>query len=372
MQRRPVLTNLAGLTGLGGLCALTGGPASALPTARTRLLAAWQQGADAHIGLLHADTHRLTPLASLPVPTRAHGLCRLPGGRVLAVARRPGDWLLHWHPDRGEAHWHWLDDDRRLNGHAVVVADGARVLTKETDGESGRGVIGVRSSTGLSKHTEWPTHGSDPHQLLCLPARLGAFPAGTVLVANGGVTLRPETGRAKPQAARLDSSLVALDPCDGSLLGQWRLADPWLSIRHLAWQALDGRVGIALQAEHAQASQRAAAPVLAIWDGRAMVPAAGQPQLQGYGGDVCAHPLGGFVVSCPRADVLAHFAGDGAFVAAFHLMAACALAHQGGRCWSGGRADALCLDGPALHRPSTAAAASTEWAFDNHWQATSA
>ena len=48
----------------------------------------------------------------------------------------------------------------------------------------------------------------------------------------------------------MDASLVALHPGNGELLGQWRLADPYLSMRHLAWDARHQRLGIALQAEH--------------------------------------------------------------------------------------------------------------------------
>ncbi|MDF3823494.1 DUF1513 domain-containing protein, partial [Leptospira sp. 96542] len=194
----------------------------------------------------------------------------------------------------------------------------------ETELDDGQGLLGVRDAASLEKIDEWPTHGRDPHQLLALPRAVGRFAAGTLMVANGGIPTLPETGRAKLLGQRLkqqrmDASLVALHPGTGELLGQWRLADHYLSIRHLAFDAGAGRLGIALQAEHPDAAQRQGAPVLAVWDGKALRAAEAQPALPGYGGDIVAlSPAiaaggggGGFAVSCARTDPLALFDGEG-------------------------------------------------------------
>lgn len=357
---------------LAAAAALAAAPLWAKPARQRSLLAAWQHADQQHVGLLRIDGDRLVAGPHLDVPTRAHGLLAEPGGTVLAVARRPGDWLVRWKPRSGQATWHWIDGDRRFNGHVVHGPARRALWTTETDLASGAGLVGVRDAASLEKAAEWRTHGLDPHQLLVLPSALGKLPAGTLLVANGGIPTLPETGRAKRDLHRMDPSLVALHARSGALLAQWRLDDPHLSIRHLAWDARTRRLGIALQAEHADAAARAAAPVLAVWDGDDLHAARQQPPMQGYGGDICAQPGGGFIVSCPRADTLAMFAADGQFLRAVPHPLAYALAQADGSWWSSGREAALAVDraDPALVGHPSASA--TAWQFDNHWQAVDA
>lgn len=353
---------------LAAAAALAAAPLGAAPAPQRRLLAAWQHGDQQHVGLLRVDGLRLATGPQLEVPTRAHGLVAEPGGSVLAVARRPGDWLVRWSPRTGQAEWHWIDGDRRFNGHVVRGANGRTLWATETDLASGQGLLGVRDAASLEKTGEWRTHGLDPHQLLALPAPLGRIPAGTLVVANGGIPTLPETGRTKRDLHRMDPSLVALDARSGALLGQWRLPDRSLSIRHLAWDPRAQRLGIALQAENADVAQREAAPVFATWDGEAVAVASAQPPLQGYGGDICAHPAGGFVVSCPRADALAVFSADGQFLRSLPHPLAYALAQAEGSWWSSGREAMLAagqLERHLVEHPSQPAAA---WQFDNHWQ----
>lgn len=64
----------------------------------------------------------------------------------------------------------------------------------------------------------------------------------------------------------MDSSLVRLQGDSGALLRQWRLSDQRLSLRHLAWNTQRNVLGIALQAEHDQETERSMAPVLALFD----------------------------------------------------------------------------------------------------------
>ena len=314
----------------------------ALPSAwaarqrRTTLLAAWQQDQEQRIGLLSADASQWSVQRSLVVPTRAHGLWAEAGGSVLAVARRPGDWLLRWRPGQAKAQWHWIDGDRRFNGHVITSADGATLWTTETDLDTAQGRLGVRDAASLDKTGEWATHGMDPHQLLALPQAVGGLPAGTLMVANGGIPTLPETGRSKRELGRMDASLVALHPASGELLGQWRLDDPHLSIRHLAWDPVSNTLGIALQAEHPDQAAHQTAPVLAVWDGRTLRAAAGQPALAGYGGDICALPQtagGGFAVSCPRVNRLALFDARGAWRGAIEHVEAYALASDREQWW---------------------------------------
>lgn len=358
-----------------------------LHQAAPQLLATWQEAAQHRVGLWQARGQRLHPGAALNLPTRAHGLLAEPGGSLLVVARRPGDWLLRWHPAgaaqrtspatgtrraQAQTQWCWMDDDQRLNGHVVRHPQRPWLITTETDRASGQGRLGVRHADTLIKWAEWSSHGLDPHQLLHSPEPLGPWPAGTLLVANGGIPSQAERGRARLPQAEMDPSLVALHPDTGALLGQWRLPDPRLSIRHLAWQpAGPGRsplLGIALQAEHDDPVLRAQAPVLACWDGshlwvpEALSPAATQP-LQGYGGDICALPGGGFAVSCPRAAVLACFDHQGQLTLTLAQPQACALARWGEQVWSGGQPQVLRLAPPQAGPGAQPAAQISAW----HW-----
>jgi hypothetical protein len=162
--------------------------------------------------------------------------------------------------------------------------------------------VSVRDSQTLRKVAQWRTYGVEPHQLL-----LDA--SGKLMVANGGI-LRAE-GDKKRDLQLMDSSLVRMDPTTGERLGQWRLKDPRLGIRHMAWgnpvaatgagqQTAKPLLGIALQNEHDDLIRRRASPVFAVWDGDTIqTPALGEGG-GGYSGDIVASPDGGFVLSCLR------------------------------------------------------------------------
>jgi len=327
--------------------------------------AAWAQSDGHRVGQLRITPHGLTELRSLPLPGRAHGLALTFDGHVMVAARRPGEWLLRWHPSSDSTQWHWVQDDRRLNGH--VLQDPVRqiVLTTETDQSDSTGRIGLRDPISLEKTDEWSTLGMDPHQLLVLPEPLGSIPAGSLIVANGGIELHSETGRSKRLLTNMDSSLVALSMPTGKALGQWRLPDPRLSIRHLAWNPVSRRVGIALQAEHDTDDLRDSAPLLAWWDGQSLSAAAPLADLAGYGGDVCALPTGGFCVSATRAGYLVFYDASGAFASKQPLASAGALAAQGRHWWAAGRDHFLTDVTSSQYPPSLP----HSFQLDNHWLA---
>jgi hypothetical protein len=299
MQRRQVLGTLAAglLAGLaGGLPAL----ALAAPDAkRTAIGAAWRgpKKDDPYFaGVLVADweARALSIRYAIPLPTRPHGLVAEPGGGLLVAGFRPGGWLLRCDGDGRVVRRLDLDAESasvRLGGHALVAADGDRLVTTETDYATGRGTIGVRDRTTLKKLAEWDTHGIDPHQVVL-------DGAGHLIVANGGVarTLSDK----KVDLHRMDASLVRLDSANGKLLRQWRLDDPRLSLRHLAWNrspASPGALlGVAMQAEHDDPLVRTAAPVLAVLDGDRLHTPTRADDGAGYAGDIAA-AAGGFVLS---------------------------------------------------------------------------
>lgn len=324
----------------------------------TRLAAAWRAGHACQVGVLEA-LDGLVIASALDVPTRAHGQLREPGGTLLAVARRPGDWLLRWQPDGRPLAWRWIEPRRAFSGHVLASADGRTLYTTETDLDTGAGLVGVRDAASLEKRAEWPTQGIDPHQLIRDARR-----PGCLIVANGGVPTRPETGRLKLDLERMDSSLVALDEGSGEVRGQWRLGDPRLSLRHLAWgrTARGPVLGIALQAEHDDAGLRSNAPVLALFDGKRLRTLRMEQPLLGYGGDIAFHD-GGFAVSCPRAQGIALFEAAGEGRNFIPLGESCPLATTGTRFWAGGRLAALAwgANGPAEELPIP------DIRLDNHW-----
>ncbi|CAN7425610.1 DUF1513 domain-containing protein [Polaromonas sp. LjRoot131] len=348
-------------------------PALAATTAQPlQLAAAWEAVHGYQVGVLAYRGAALQVSAALDVPTRAHGVWAERGGTLLAVARRPGDWLLRWQPEgEGGAKaiaWAWAEPDRAFNGHVIAGSGGKTLYTTETNLETGQGLVGLRDAATLEKMGEWPTHGMDPHELLL-------DGDGSLVVANGGIPALPETGRLKIHMDRMDASLVRLDTRSGALQGQWRLADKRLSLRHMAWgraPAAGGPrvLGIALQAEHDDIAAKTAAPVLALFDGQKLQTcAAGAGQvLAGYGGDI-AWAAGGFAVGCPRANGVAVWQSDGHWTGFFPLQEACAVASAATAgeadttLWAGGRLVALMRDGTGR----TASPALKNVRLDNHW-----
>jgi uncharacterized protein len=275
------------------------------------------------IGTLAPRNGALAQRTALEVPTRAHGLL-WHDGQLLAVARRPGDWLVRWKPGSSDPQWAWIEPDRAYNGHVIASRDGKLLYTTETNLETGAGLVGVRDARSMEKVGEWATGGMDPHELL-----LDAD--GTLIVANGGIPTLPETGRLKIGLDRMDASVVRIDTGSGERIGQWRLDDPRLSLRHIAWGEREGRrvLGIALQAEHDDAERKRSAPVLALFDGRALQAVSAPKTLAGYGGDI-AFAAGRFAVSCPRANGVALYDGAGGWQGFVALEEACALASGAG------------------------------------------
>lgn len=323
--------------------------------ARQTLAATWERPDGRwRVGLLARDQSVLRVVRQVEAPTRAHGLAHIGGGRLLAVARRPGDWLLQWEPAAGRERWTWAESDRCFTGHVVLDAAAGRVYTGETNLASGAGLIGVRDARSLEKVDEWPTHGRDPHQFLL-------DGAGGLMVANGGIETRPESGRRKLALEAMDSSLVRLDTSSGRLDGQWRLQDRRLSLRHLAWSGPSARrvLGIAMQAEHDEAAHREAAPVLALFDGRELQAAAASTGLAGYGGDIAAQGRG-FAVSAPRADSVALFGTAGRQLGRKRLAQACALVEAGGELLAAGGSGVAIAGSIQLRAPDAIR-------LDNHW-----
>jgi hypothetical protein len=223
---------------------------------------------------------------------------------------------------------------RTLDGHIMLSSDGQWLYTPETNQSTGEGWISVRDVRTLAKQAEWRTHGRDPHQCLI-------DASGALMLVNGGIS-RTSDGK-KTQLDQMNSSLVRLDGKTGELLGQWRLSDHRLSMRHMAWSAqsssnpllgtlqgasLGTLLGIALQAEHDDVFERRKSPVLAVWDGLKLRVAHSDALAGGYAGDIAAGPGGGFVLSGQRVGKCALWHPDApeALIEIAQLKDLCALA----------------------------------------------
>ncbi len=300
MKRRDFLHGLAAGAALATLPRLA--LASDAPH-RAAVGAAWRgpKPSDPYFaGVLDADweARTLSIRYTVPLPTRPHGLIAEADAGLTICGVRPGAWMLRC-DGAGKIMRHArLDEegDTRLAGHAVVSADGERLYVTATDFRTGQGRIGVRDRASLQKLDEWATHGIDPHQLLL-------DGVGNLVVANGGVPRTREDK--KVDLDRMDSSLVRLNAASGKLLGQWRLDDARLSLRHMAWNRNPAEagalLGIAMQAEHVAPEERAAAPILAVFDGeRLAIPTRANDGV-GYSGDIAPAHRGGFVLSSNQA-----------------------------------------------------------------------
>lgn len=257
------------------------------------------------VGLMQPqwESARMQRTAYAEVPSRAHGVAALPDGGFVAVANRPGRWLARLDAKaQVQCMLHTTDAVRTFEGHLTVSTDGQWVYTTETDPRTGQGWVAVRDVRNLQAVAEFRTGGSEPHQLLL-------DGAGMLVVANGGV-LRA-AGDRKIELHRMDSSLVRLRPDNGERLGQWRLADRRLGLRHMAWSyAVDGRppvLGIVMQNEHEDVQQRRQSPLLALWDGSQLQIPAAQGLGDGYSGDIAPTRDGGFLLSSQRAGAVLHW-----------------------------------------------------------------
>jgi hypothetical protein len=305
MNRRHFLSGLAGGLVVAPLAPWTADARNGATLPPVLIGATWRGPAtdsEYRMGMLVVDWERraLDVRWSVALPTRAHGLLAESDGSLLAVAVRPGRWLLRVDPDGRVARRFMIDDEaggRRFNGHVVASPDGAWLYATETDVASGAGWITARDCATFAKVAEWPSEGIEPHDLV-------VDGHGHLVVANGGI-LRTAEDR-KRDLDRMDSSLVRLDGRSGEVLGHWRVPDRRLSLRHLAWSPQpdsDQRLlGIAMQAEHDDPARRAEAPALAIWDGQTVSIPSYAVDADGYAGDIAAAADGGFVISSHEVD----------------------------------------------------------------------
>ena len=172
------------------------------------------------------------------LPARCHAIAGRPDGtQCVAVARRPGAFAVVVDlAKRAVAQELASTPGRTFAGHAIFSADGRRLLLTEDDAELEEGFVSVRDvDDGYRAVRDFRTHGIGPHELVW------SADARTIAIANGGILINPDSGRAPLNIDSMQPSLALIDVADGSLRRTVRLPAELhqLSIRHLA--ALSGR-----------------------------------------------------------------------------------------------------------------------------------
>lgn len=267
-------------------------------------------------------------LLRVALPSRGHAVAVSPdGNHAVAVARRPERYFMVIDLNSGEILHHLQSQpNRHFYGHGVYSADRRWFYTTENDLILGQGVIGVRD---VARDYEWvrefPSHGIGPHELKLLSD------GDTLVVANGGILTRPETGRAKLNLDRMQPSLAYLNRHSGELLEQHTLpaALRQNSIRHLAVSP-DDQVCCVMQYQ----GNRTDTPPLIGLHRRGnsiqllIAPNEIQQRMHNYCGSACVDQAGKvFAVSSPKGNLITFWhGGNGAFLGHVDLADGCGIA----------------------------------------------
>ena len=324
IDRRGLLGGLAG--GLAVGC--TGPVLAGAPGARARYVSANADGTGGfNVAVFAADGARLAEVA---LPARGHDVVPDPHGRLLvAVARRPGRWMLAIDAAGDVIADPLAPAGRHFYGHGVFSPGGGLFYTTENAFDrEGSGRIGVWDvGGGWRRVGEFAAGGIGPHELVLMPD------GDTLAVANGGILTHPDHGRAKLNLDRMRPNLTFLDRRDGRILAQKRL-DPalfQLSIRHLD-VASDGTVVAAFQ--H-QGGAEEDVPLIGRQKGRDRIeplraPSTLERRMRNYCGAVRFDASGRiFAVSAPRGDVIGFWRADGRYLSQMRLGDGCGLAADG-------------------------------------------
>lgn len=232
------------------------------------LLSASTDGTGQHF--IGAYTVQGQPQFSTSVPQRAHGMLLNPSDSSEAIffSRRPGTQLHRINFADSTVAGSTLAASihsaagQHFYGHGCFSADGQWLYTTENDVENGRGLVCVRDRESLAVQFQFPSYGIGPHELKMMPD------GKTLVVANGGLLTHPDQPRKVLNLDTMQPSLVYIDSQTGALLGEYRLPNAKLSIRHIDVNAA-GVVAVTTQYQAESASE---VPLLASH--------AGQDQMQ--------------------------------------------------------------------------------------------
>ena len=181
---------------------------------------------------------------------RGHGLCQNPvkTEHVIMFARRPGTHGIRINTLTGKIDGQFTSaKNRHMHGHGCFSHDGKVLYCVESDIESGEGKITLRDAQTLQQIGEFDSHGIGPHEMALMPDNK------TLVIANGGLLTRPDTGRKVLNYDSMRSTLSYVNAHNGELISEHVLSETVIggdkaSIRHLD-VASDGTVAMALQVQ---------------------------------------------------------------------------------------------------------------------------
>jgi hypothetical protein len=363
------------LAGLGGACLLPAGCQAPEDTAGNAAEPSelWlsAHGADeASYALLVASAEGV--VARIESGFRGHDVCLRPGhpDRVVLFGRRPGHEAIEVDlAERRVVRRVRVSEDRALQGHGFYTPDGAQLVTSEADVETGLGKLTVRDAETLELLSELDSHGVGPHEIALLPDQR------TIVVANGGLFTRPESGDEVLNLDTMRSSLAYVDLASGALVHEEVHAEPKASIRHLD-VCDDGTVLAALQVQREAMSHDDVVPLVlvhrlgerlrALDAGLELVAA-----MHDYAGSVAVDAARRVVgATSPRGNLALFWHVDtGALLGQLELFDVCGIAaspEQGAFVLTGGNAQARLVDADTLAPRADAPGPYADTLWDNH------
>ncbi len=262
---------------------------------------------------------------------RGHGGTQHPidKNRILLFGRRPSTESIEINLQTGQLSQRFAaTKNRHFFGHGSFSTDGKYLFTSEADLQNNVGKIGIRDAQTYQWLGELDTYGVGPHQLTVMPG------GKQIVVANGGILTRPETGRKQLNLDTMQSNLSYVDISSGDLLEQVSVAEPKASIRHLD-VAVDGTVAIAMQVQRQACNHQNLVPLTASHKRGQEITTFLQPeiliaQMDDYVGSVEIHPISriaGF--TSPRGNVVGFWNVDTGEYQGYHaLNDVCGIAAQ--------------------------------------------
>ena len=246
------------------------------------------------------------------LPGRGHQVIDVPSkaNKVLAFARRPGNWLIELDALTGEISQQFTTETHYHSfGHGCFSADGKHLFTTEhayadqMPDQPEHGKIVVRDSSNYQVVAEYDSGGVGPHQCELMPD------GKTLVIANGGIYTHPSQPRKKLNLATMAPNLSYMDIATGKIIARYQPNHFQSSIRHLAVSPT-GQVVMGIQQQNKQGlieplilshqGENQLTPMIAnedIWR-----------QFNNYTASVCINDDGTIAaISSPRGDITSYW-----------------------------------------------------------------
>ena len=192
---------------------------------------------------------------------RGHQVVGFPGdaNKVLMVGRRPERRVLLFNLATGHTSLAFeTENDEHLFGHACFDLAGEHIYTTEASSDSEQGHIVVRDAVNFEVVDRFSSYGVGPHQF-CMSAD-----GKKLIVANGGILTRPNSGRKALNLNSMQPSLVFIDLDTYDLVERHTLPARHASIRHIDVNS-DDIVSVAIQFQREAVSHNRISELCALY-----------------------------------------------------------------------------------------------------------